>query len=65
MQANNKYITFHWCFFPKQLTITLHSYTVDTATGSNSGLSVLGIEPPTPDWKTDLLNTDPVVPQQV
>jgi len=38
----------------------LHSDAVDTATGSNSGLSVLledtsiraGIEPPTPVWKT-------------
>jgi len=39
----------------KVLTVTLHLYTVDTATGSNSGFSVLlkgtstraGIEPPT------------------
>jgi len=48
------YITFS--FYPKRLTIKSHSYTVETATESNSGLSVLlkdtstraGIEPPTP-----------------
>jgi len=47
-------------FYPKWLTILLYYYTVDTAAGSNSGLSVLlkdtstraGIEPPTP-WLKD------------
>jgi len=50
------YVSFSWSFYPKRLTIMWHSYTVDTDTGSNSGLSVLlkdtstraGIEPPTP-----------------
>jgi len=50
------YTSFSWLFYPKWLTILLHSYTVDAATGSNSGLSVLlkdtstrvGIEPQTP-----------------
>jgi len=43
-------------FYLKRLTVTSHSYTGDSATGSNSGLSVslkdtstrAGIEPPTP-----------------
>jgi len=48
-------MSFSWRFYPKRLTITLHSYTGDTATG----LSVLlkdtsttaGIEPLTPWFK--------------
>jgi len=54
------YMSFSWRFYPKWLTILLHSYIVNAATGSNSGLSVLlkdtstraGIEPPTP-WLKD------------
>jgi len=54
------YMSFSWCFYPKRLTILLHSYTVDAATGSISGTSVLlkdtsaraGTEPPTP-WLKD------------
>jgi len=53
-------MSFSWRFYPKRLTIMLHSYTVDTARRSNSGISVLlkdtstkaGIEPPTP-WLKD------------
>jgi len=58
IDKSSDHITFHLAdaFYPERLTIMLHSYTVDKATGSNSVLSVLlkdtstraGIEPPTP-----------------
>jgi len=55
-----RHMSISWRFYPKRLTFTLHSYTVDAATRSSSGLSVLlkdtstraGIEPPTA-WLKD------------
>jgi len=63
------YMSFGWRFYPKRLTVLLHSYTVDAATGSNSGLSVLlkdtstraGIEPPTPWLKDGPATHSPIV----